>query len=146
MYVYRESRFRSKPFSHNWTGMVLRAFAVHEEYRQSKEARVAANLLLSRFFQKDSYSSYQAASYWVRFEYPYWWNNLVAALDTISLIGVPDGNQKIEEALVWLVDHQEPSGLWKTTYAKAQEKDTAKTREMRLWVTLAICRIMKRLL
>ena len=29
---------RTKPYSHNWTGMVLRAFAVHPQYRKSKEA------------------------------------------------------------------------------------------------------------
>ncbi len=136
---------RSKPFSHNWTGMVLRAFAVHEKYKQSEAARVAANLLKSRFFKKDCYSSYQAASYWVRFEYPFWWNNLVAALETISLIGVSKGDQQINTALKWLEDHQETNGLWKVTYVKAQEKETAKIREMKLWVTLAICRIIKRL-
>ncbi|MAT41399.1 MAG: hypothetical protein CL609_03585 [Anaerolineaceae bacterium] len=136
---------RTKPFSHNWTGMVLRAFAAHEIYRKSEAAIKAANLLKSRFFQKDFYSSYQAASYWVRFEYPFWWNNLVAALDSISLIGVSQDDQQIQQALKWLIDHQEPNGLWKVTYAKAQEKDTAKNREMQLWITLAICRIFKRL-
>ena len=136
---------RTKPFSHNWTGMVLRAFAVHEKYQKSEAAIVAANLLKSRFFQKDCYSSYQAASYWVRFEYPYWWNNLVTALDSISLIGVSKGDKQIDQALEWFVDHQETNGLWKVTYAKTQEKDTVKNREMKLWITLAICRIFKRL-
>ena len=136
---------RAKPFSHNWTGMVLRAFAVHKDYRNSQAASVAANLLKSRFFQPDCYSSYRDASYWVRFEYPFWWNNLVSALDSISLIGVSKADQQIDRALNWLVDHQEENGLWKTTYAKTIEKETAKIKEMKLWVTLAICRIFKRL-
>jgi len=135
----------SKPFSHNWTGMVLRAFAVHEKYQKSEAARVAANLLKSRFFKKDFYSSYQNASYWVRFEYPFWWNNLVAALDSISLIGVSQDDEQIYQALKWLVDHQEENGLWKVTYAKAEGKETEKIREKRLWVTLAICRVFIRL-
>jgi len=84
---------RSKPFSHNWTGMVLRAFAVHPAYRNSEEARKAACLLVSRFFQPDCYTSYQAASYWVRFEYPFWWNHLVSALDSVSLIGLSKGDK-----------------------------------------------------
>jgi hypothetical protein len=138
---------RSKPFSHNWTGMVLRAFAVHPTYRNSEAAKIAANLLKSRFFQPDSYTSYQKASYWVRFEYPFWWNNLVAALDTLSLIGYSRDDDQITQALNWLVEHQEEDGLWKASYAKPQgeEKATAKVREMKLWVSLAICRVFKRL-
>jgi hypothetical protein len=137
----------SKPFSHNWTGMVLRAFAVHPEYRQSAAARVAAELLKSRFFQPDCYTSYQAASYWVRFEYPFWWNNLVAALDSLSLIGVSREDEQMGQALRWLVDHQEENGLWRVSYVQEQERlsEAAKAREVKVWVSLAICRIFRRL-
>jgi hypothetical protein len=138
----------SKPFSHNWTGMVLRAFAVHPGYRSSTAASLAAHLLASRFFQPDFYTSYQAASYWVRFDYPFWWNNLVAALDSLSLIGLSSNDEQIKQALKWLVNHQEENGLWKVSYARPHEKETetAKTRETKLWVSLAICRVFKRLL
>ncbi|MBW6475131.1 MAG: hypothetical protein K0B14_18535, partial [Anaerolineaceae bacterium] len=54
---------RTKPFSHNWTGMVLRAFAVHPIYHQLEEAKHACELLKSRFFQADVYSSLQASHY-----------------------------------------------------------------------------------
>jgi hypothetical protein len=139
---------RSKPFSHNWTGMVLRAFAVHPNYRNSTAAGVAAHLLKSRFFQPDGYTSYQAAGYWVRFDYPFWWNNLVTALDSIAWIGLSSNDEQIKPALKWLADHQEENGLWKVSYAKLQEKEkeTAKARETKLWVSLAICRVFKRLL
>lgn len=36
---------RTKPFSHNWTGMVLRTFAAHPKYRYSEEARQMSNFL-----------------------------------------------------------------------------------------------------
>lgn len=134
---------RSKPFSHNWTGMVLRAFAAHDEYRRSKAARKAADLLKSRFFQPDCYTSYQAASYWVRFQYPFWWNNLVAALDSISFIDSSQDEQ-IDEALDWIRDHQQEDGLWKVTYVKGKKTENSKTQETQLWVTLAICRVFKR--
>jgi hypothetical protein len=134
---------RSRPFSHNWTGMVLRAFAAHSTYRRSEAAKTAASLLKSRFFQPDCYTSYQAASYWVRFQYPFWWNNLVAALDSISLID-PARDEHVEEALDWLVDHQEEDGLWNASYVRGKEVDQAKTRETRLWVSLAICRVLGR--
>jgi hypothetical protein len=138
---------RSKPFSHTATGMILRAFAVHPQYRQTEEAQVAANLLKSRFFQPDAYTSYQAASYWVRFEYPFWWNNLVAALDSVSLIGLPREDEQIAQALQWLVDHQEPNGLWRVSYVQAPEDQhqSKKAPAMQLWITLAICRIFRRL-
>jgi Prenyltransferase and squalene oxidase repeat len=134
---------RSRPFSHNWTGMVLRAFAAHSKYRRSEAAKIGAKLLKSRFFQPDCYTSYQAASYWVRFQYPFWWNNLVAALDSISLID-PSRDEQMEEALDWLIDHQEEDGLWKATYVSGKEMNNAKTRETRLWVSLAICRVLRR--
>ncbi|NLS75665.1 MAG: hypothetical protein GXY76_00255 [Chloroflexi bacterium] len=136
---------RGRPFSHNATGMVLRAFAAHPRHRRSEAARVAAELMASRFFQPDAYTSYHAASYWVRFEYPFWWNNLVAALDSLSLIGLPRDHPQMQLAVHWLIKHQEPSGLWRATYAKPEGKETAKTRQTSLWVSLAIGRVLKRL-
>jgi hypothetical protein len=137
---------RSKPFSHNWTGMVLRAFAAHPKYRKSKEVQAAARLLAGRFFQEDCYSSYRAASYWVKFQYPFWWNNLVAALDTVSRIGLPAENPDVSRGLQWLIDHQEKDGLWRDTYAKARARGKEKpaVRSARCWISLAVCRIFRR--
>ena len=134
---------RSKPFSHNATGMVIRAFAAHRAHRRSEAAVIAARLLKSRFFQPDRYTSYQAASYWVRFQYPFWWNNLVAALDSITLID-PSRDDKMQVALDWLVDHQAADGLWEATYVEGKQVDNARTRETRRWVSLAICRVLRR--
>jgi hypothetical protein len=137
---------RSKPFSHNATGMILRAFAAHPQYRNSEAARTAAGLLAGRFFQPDAYTSYHDASYWLRFEYPFWWNNLVAALDSLSRIGLSQEDEQIRQALDWLREHQEASGLWKVSYARPDEveKDTEKVQTMKLWVSLAICRVFCR--
>lgn len=135
---------RSKPFSHNATGMILRAFAVHERYRYSEAARTAAYLLKSRFFKEDAYTSFKDASYWVRFEYPFWWNNLISALDSMSRCELPRDDAQIQPALHWLIEHQQEDGLWNVTYAKDQVKENAKTREIRYWITLAICRIFRR--
>ncbi len=139
---------RSKPFSHNWTGMVLRAFAAHRKHRKSKAAGTAARLLASRFFQPDAYGSYRAASYWVKFEYPFWWNHLVAALDSVSLIGLSKDNEGVAKALRWLIDHQEKDGLWRVSYVNgtATSTDKANAGDRKRWVTLAICRVLRRLL
>jgi len=80
----------------------------------------------------------------VRFEYPFWWNNLVAALDSISRID-PSRDEQIEAALSWLVDHQEADGLWNVSYVEGRRGNIARLRERQLWVSLAICRVLKRL-
>jgi len=68
--------------------MVIRAFAAHPQYRKSPEALQAAQLLKSHFLKSDNYNSYKHPDNWIRFEYPFWWNNLTAALDSVSLIGI----------------------------------------------------------
>ena len=136
----------TKPSSHNWTGMVIRAFATHPIYRKSTAAQRAAILLKTHFFQKDkNYSSYKAADYWVKFQYPYWWNNLVAALDSISSIGFSKDDKDIKNALNWLIDNQQENGLWKLSYSEKKKIIyNQKAKEEQLWVSLVICRILKR--
>lgn len=136
---------RRKPFSHNATGMVLRGFAAHPKWRESAAVRRAAGLLKSRFFQPDAYTSYHNAAYWVRFEYPFWWNNLVAAMDSLSLIGLPADDPDMTRAVSWLVDHQEPDGLWRVSYAGGSERESPRAVEMRPWIGLAIRRVCRRL-
>jgi hypothetical protein len=135
---------RSKPFSHNWTDMVLRAFAAHPKYRLSPEARVAGMLLKSRFFKPDVYSSYKAASYWVRFAF--WWPNLLTSLDSLSKMGFTKDDPDIRIALDWFVEHQEPDGLWNLTYVEGKRTtDNAVNWERRLWLSLAVARVLQKL-
>jgi hypothetical protein len=137
---------RSKPFSHNCTDMVLRAFATHRTYRKCQEGRKAADLLKSRFFQPDVYTSYQAASYWVRFLF--WWPNLVTALNSLSLMSYSRDDPDIQKALNWLIKNQLPDGLWRISYVKGTieglDKRNDKIRERQLWLTLTIAQIFKR--
>ena len=107
---------KTQPFSHNWTDMVLRAFAAHPTRRHSKEAHIAADLLKSSFFKPDFYTSYQNALYWVRFAF--WWPNIVTALESLLLIGYPSDDIDVQKGLKWLVDNQLPNGLWKLDYSK----------------------------
>jgi len=132
---------RSKPFSHNWTDMVLRAFAAHSQYRSSKEARKAADLLKSSFFQPDAYSSYGDARYWVRFLF--WWPNLVTALDSLSLMSYSKDDQDIKKGLEWLAANQLPNGLWKMDYGEGTKQKPGVTSEQ-LWLALKIATIFKR--
>jgi hypothetical protein len=131
---------RSQPFSHNWTNMVLQAFAVHPEYRHSVEAREAGLLLKSRFFQPDVYTSYQAAGYWARFAF--WWPNLLTALDALYSLGFNKDDPDIQKGLDWFIRNQQKDGLWNIS---PQDKPSAtkKYTEERLWLGLAISRLFK---
>lgn len=130
---------RSRPFSHLATGMALRAFAVHPEYRSRPEARRAGELLLERFFQADKYNDRRGPEYWTKFQYPFWWPNLLTALDSLSLMGFPMDDLAIQKGLSWFLLHQEPDGLWPTTYGKGRDGEM-----VRRWVGLAVCRVFRR--
>ncbi len=82
---------------------------------------------------------------WIRFQFPFWWINIVSALDSISLMGFPKEDPDIKNALKWLIDHQISDGLWKVSYSKIHKSpDDKRTYKTRLWLTLTICRIFKR--
>ena len=131
----------SKPFSHNWTDMVLRAFAAHSRYRHSKEAKKAGTLLKSRFFQPDVYSSYRSASYWTRFQF--WWPNLLTSLESLFSIGFTKDDPDIKVALNWFINHQVDDGLWYLSYNRPEKKINAKIILERQWLSYAICRMLK---
>jgi hypothetical protein len=137
---------RSKPFSAAGTGMAVRALSVHPAYWHSPEAVQAASLLKSKFLRKDNWSWYEHPDNWVRFQYPYWWNHLVSALDAVTRIGVSGDDEDVSRALDWLVSHQEENGLWKASYSSIhKQKESDETRITQMWITLCICRIMKRI-
>ncbi|MBN1190386.1 MAG: terpene cyclase/mutase family protein [Dehalococcoidales bacterium] len=132
---------RSQPFSHNWTDMVLRAFAAHPVYRQSQEARSAGELLKSRFFQPDVYSSYQAAGYWTRFAF--WWPNLLTAMESLSMLGFSADDPDINKGLQWFFDNRGEDGLWECVYGgKGLPRGKGYSLD-RLWISMRICRMLK---
>ncbi len=149
---------KMNPSSHFATGMVLRAFAVHPAYRKSKEARVAGELLKSRFFKPDRYTARKAPHYWTKFQYPFWWPNILTALDSLSLIGFSKDDEDIQRGLNWFICDQEEEGLWKTSYENEKAKERymrlgekdkytrlmAREKDIQSWVGLAICRVFKR--
>lgn len=132
---------KTLPSSHNWTDMVLRAFAAHPKYRKSKEAHVAGDLLKSQFFQPDAYASLINARYWTRFLF--WWPNLVTALDSLSLMGYSKDDADVKKGLEWLIENQLPNGLWKLDYSKSL-KDNARNLTAQYWLALNVCRIFER--
>jgi hypothetical protein len=136
---------KSQPFAHSGTGMVIRAFAAHPRYRKSAEALKSAQLLKSHFLKSDNYNSYKHPDNWMRFEYPFWWNNLAAALDSVSLIGIQPIDPDVRRALDWFIANQTETGLWKVSYSKIHKSPpNSRTEEERLWISLAVCRVFQR--
>lgn len=127
------------------TGMTLRALACHPEYRHHKKAYKAGELLTSRFFKHNVYNTYKAADNWVRFQYPFWWNNLLMGLDSLSLIGFTPRHPRVTKGLEWFIENQRDDGLWDSSYKKSAKKiNTEKAREDRHWISYAICTVFKR--
>lgn len=129
----------SQPFSHLITGVVLRAFAAHEFHRQSREAKKAGELLLSGLFRKDNYPDRGSSDFWLRFSFPFWYTDLISALDSLSLLGFSRNESQIKKALRWFREKQQESGGWELKLLKGHNRDT-----LQLWLALSICRIFLR--
>lgn len=130
---------RARPFSHLATGMVLRAFAAHPAYRRHPAALAAASLLKGRFFLADKYHDRQAPAYWLKFQYPFWWANLLTGLDTLARMGFQAADEDVRRGLNWFVANQGPDGLWEHGYGAGKG-----AHALRLWVALALCRVFGR--
>jgi len=129
----------SKPFSHLATGVVLRAFAAHEKYRKSKEAKTAGELLMSHLFKSDNYPDRGNPSYWTKFTFPFWFTDLLSALDSLSLLEFTRNETQIDKALKWLINSQKENGLWELNLLKNKSD-----KDLNLWIDLVICRLLKR--
>lgn len=132
------ARDPSKPSSHLATDMVLRAFAAHPAYYTHPDAQAAAQLLKGRLFQADKYNDRKASSYWLKFQFPFWWHSLVATLDSLARLGFERKDEAIAHGLAWFLENQSSDGLWETGYGSGE-----RTAENRVWVGLATCRILK---
>lgn len=140
----RQDFDREQPSGHAGTGMVIRAFATHHDHCKSTEAKRAAELLAGALFKKNNRGSYKHPDNWLRFKYPFWWTDLISALDSLSLMGFNPDHPMVDEALEWLIDNQLPAGSWKHSYSSIHKyKENAKTDELQQWINLSILRIFK---
>ncbi len=127
-----------KPSSHLITGIVLRAFASHNHYKKSIEAKRAGNFLKSQFFKKDNYPDRGTTDYWEKLAYPFWWTDIVSSLDSLSKLQFNPKDSDIKKGLEYLIDNQRSDGTWKVYYGLPKDDNND------LWINLAICRIFKR--
>ncbi len=127
-----------RPSSHLVTGVVLRAFAAHDHYRTSPEARAAGELISRRFFKADYYPDRKAPEFWERVSFPFWFTDVVSVLDSLSRLGFRAGDPGIKDALGWLAERQAKDGSFKLKLLRTRDKN------LNRWVSLAICRVFKR--
>ena len=126
---------RGRPFSHNWTDMVLRAFAAHPRYRNDPDALRAAELLKRSFFAPDHYNSYQEPRYWTRFVG--WWPNLLTALEILYRMGYDKNDDDVARGIAWFIGNQADDGLWDLEEGKPGRPAD------REWLAFRICRMLK---
>jgi hypothetical protein len=129
----------SQPFSHALTAFIIRAYAVHPVYSVSSVAHQAGELLMGRFFVPDKYTDRRAADYWFKYQYPFWWGNLLTVLDSLSRIGFSAAETPIQSGLAWFRENQLETGFWPTGYGKGENADLNQA-----WVALAVGRMLNR--
>lgn len=128
---------KSQPSSHLVTGMVLRALAESPSWRKSKEAWKVGVMIIDHFFQADNYDNRHRPSFWEEITYPFWSTDILSSLDSLSKIGFGLDNEKIRQALDWLLKEQNSQGIWESRDEKAALED-------HLWMTIAVLRVLKR--
>ncbi len=131
---------RSRPSSQLATGCVLRAFAADPRRRHLTETRAAGAILASRLMGRDTYPDRGAPSYWTGFTFPFWFTDLLSALDTLTLLGFGLADGRISEGVDWLREHQGEDGLW-----RLRTLNSGGDRHVYLWISLAVCRVLRRL-
>jgi hypothetical protein len=131
---------QSKPSSHLITGIVLRAFAAHPAYRNSNPAQAAADVLAAGLFQRDNYPDRGSPAFWTKFSFPFWFTDVLSALDALSLIGMSIQDPRIGKAVDWFIERQGHDGVWHLDLLRMKRESDAD-----LWITLAVCRVLRRL-
>jgi hypothetical protein len=129
---------RAKPFSHMVTGVVLRAFAAEGKFNRNPDVQTAGKLLAARFFKPDSYIDRKAPGFWTGFRFPFWFTNLLSALDTLSRLGFSADDPDIRKGLDWFVKKQRKDGGWSLKLLGGSDK------ALPYWLDVSVCRVFKR--
>lgn len=128
----------TKPSSAMITGAVLRAVAIHPEFKDRNEIKQAAHILADSLFTADKYPDRKSKDYWTRFGYPFIYTDVVSALDSLSLIGGLAKHPSVQKALTWIKERQTVEGIFnlRTTHGNKNNQE--------IWMSIAVYRIFKR--
>ena len=128
----------SKASSAMITGVVLRAMAIHPEFKNRNEIKIAAGILADSLFTADKYPDRKSKDYWTRFGYPFMYTDLVSALDSLSLVGGFEKHPNTQKALAWLKERQTDDGLFDLRITRGNRIN------QEMWMSIAVYRVFKR--
>ena len=94
------------------------------------------NMAISYFAERDFRGG--TIDYWYKFSFPFWFTDLLTSLDTLSKMRFSPEEDNIKEAIGWLIKNQGSDGAWKLKLLRSGDKN------LYLWISLAICRVLKR--
>jgi hypothetical protein len=138
----------ARPSAHLVTGMALRAFAASPSRRSSREAKRAAELLATRFLQRDRYPDRQAASFWEQIGEPRFYTDVLDALDGVTAVGLGKENSGVRTAEAYLRGRQNADGLWypggPARPGAKPETPGPKDREAARWLTVRVLIVLRR--
>jgi hypothetical protein len=96
-------------------------------------------LLAARLYRRDAYGDRRDRSYWDRVSFPFWFTDVVSALDSLSQIGAATEARPVLEALDHVRGLQRADGTFAFRLLKGEDP------ELPPWICLAVCRSLRRL-
>jgi len=124
------------PFSHQVTGMALRAFPSDPQNRYAKEAKKAGKLLANNIFKPDNYPDRRQPEYWGKLCYPFWFTDALSALDVLGKLGYGLDEGRMQRAFDWVLKQQDREGFWRSDFRRTD-------MEADPWLTYAAIRVIK---
>jgi hypothetical protein len=85
------------------------------------------------------YPGRDTPDFWTHCAFPFWFTDIVSALDSLTQIGIGLEHPKARHAFEWLAASQKPDGPFLVRPVRSGVED----RNLP-WVTLAACRALKR--
>jgi hypothetical protein len=92
----------------------------------------------ARLSRKDAYADRGDVSYWERVSFPFWFTDIVSALDSLSRLGFNMDVPTIRAALDRLKKIQRTDGTFGLRLMKNKNKN------LPWWICFAVCRSLKR--
>jgi hypothetical protein len=108
-----------------WTTMMaVRALSWSKRLVKTEAAKRGAEFFLDRFFKRNYHPSYyQSEKNWTTLKYPTYYGSGVVALEILSYMGYDLRDERMEEAIRWLVSARSRDGIWHVSDRPDPKKD-----------------------
>ncbi len=103
---------------------VLRGFYWSPSMRYRREAKRGADFILDRFFKRNHHASfYLSEKNWTTLKYPTYFGSGLSALEVLAAMGYGSEDERMEEAVRWLLKARSKDGFWYRSDRPSPEKD-----------------------